>query len=192
MRFSLSRRWLVAAMLSVAALVSWWILQEVETGGGALTQIPPHEVDYYLEDFQVKNMDRQGNLRDQVSAKKMTHYSDNDTADLVQPEFVFYQAAGEQWSITAQSGEIVGQGDIVRFSGAVRLTRESQSDQPRLVVNADDMEFRVNEQLAQTDHSVEIIYDGGVARAVGLRVDVANRYVRLLSNVRGRYVHRQN
>ena len=75
----------------------------------------------------------------------------------------------------------------ITMSGAVRLVRTNVATGERLDIDTRDVLLNVTPRTAQTDSSVHIRQAGNRLDAVGMRLDMINDRVELLSEVRAHY-----
>lgn len=179
------RRALLVVLLTAAALA--WVLSR---GPDDLMYRPDmiksHDPDYSLSDFTVSLMDKQGLPAYRVLAKSMEHYPDDGMAYWTHPEVSFYTQGKVIWTIDADKARSPDEGDTINLEGDVRM-RQVGDRYDLKEVTAQEMTLYTRERVIESDGIVNLVHGAGQTRGTGLRVELQNRRIRLLSNVRGEY-----
>src|SRR3569623_1702144 len=82
-----------------------------------------HVPDFFLTEFELTSMDRGGAPRYRLHAGAMTHYADDDTADVIAPQMTLYRGGGAPWLAHSARGWVAAGGEMVRLNGDVVITR---------------------------------------------------------------------
>lgn len=118
----------------------------------------------------------------------MTHYPDDGTTEVEQPELELYANAKPVWRINAEHGTVSAEGDQVLMSGKVLIKRHESRQQDEVYVRTRDVVVRPDEKYAETDQLVVITRGNTKVKAVGMRAYVGKGRIELLSNVEGVHV----
>ena len=97
------------------------------------------------------------------------------------------QQEGEEWYITAESAVITADREQVKLAGEVQLKRRNTLTGDVLDIATRDVLLNVTPRTASTDEAVNIREAGDRLDAVGMRLDMINDRVELLSEVRAYY-----
>ena len=148
-------------------------------------EISDNVPDYTMTNFQTKQMDEQGDLKNELTAETMQHYK-NTNSKLKNPYMVFY-AAGQQvsWTVRSERGEISPDGKQIWLLGEARLQRYNQN--PPLEIISRDIWLQLEKQYAETAAPTTILSGLYKTQSVGMRVFMLTKQIELLSQVRGHY-----
>ncbi len=179
----------IALLLVAVAALSWWLQRspgpELQQQASDQTQREP---DYYMERFELTSLNQDGKPAYKLYADNMLHYSIDDSATLEKPHLVLFRNDEEFWDIRAESGLVSNGGESVLLEGEVIILRVNPTHAQALQVMTSDLTVRPRDKSAETSAKVTIKDDRGVTTAIGMRADLNQRRVMLLSNVRGTYV----
>ena len=181
-----SGRRILLVVLLVAAALAWVISRGPDDLMYQPARIKAHEPDYSLSDFTVTLMDRQGLPAYRVHAQSMQHFPDDMMAYWSHPEVAFLQQGKTLWTITADEAQSPDQDDYIKLDGDVRLTQVGDRVDLRQVT-ANEMILYTKDQVIESDGAVSLLHSAGETRGTGMRVELRNRHIRLLSNVTGEY-----
>jgi lipopolysaccharide export system protein LptC len=183
-------RWLAyvpVLMLAGLALLTYWLDQRVQPGsrarGGGSARAP----DYIVDEFTATRMNLDGTPRYAVSAKRMLHYPDDNSALLERPELSHFDAKRAPVIIRADEGSLSANGEEAVFSGNVLVRRHAFADNPEMTLSTSRLEVIPNRDLAKTDREVRLTSGNSTLTSVGLELNNATRTVKLLSKVRGSF-----
>ncbi|NBO10026.1 MAG: LPS export ABC transporter periplasmic protein LptC, partial [Methylophilaceae bacterium] len=143
-------------VLSVLALITFWIDHTVKLPSLKNGMNAGHRVDYFLENFVTTKTDIHGNLRHMLAATEMRHYSDNDSTELVRPRFTQYGENKPYTQIEGQQGFVSADGEMVEFKGNVIVVRQAFEGRGEMRLTTDYLKMFPNEEKAITDRPVVI------------------------------------
>lgn len=174
-------------LLTTFALVTTWLVQNLEKDLSTSPQMSDHISDYTLHHFQSVQMNEQGYLKSRLMAEKMVHYLQAKT-ELIAPEMVFYKQQQPVWSIQAERGEISNDDNEIWLLGPAHLRRYTPNQLQELEIITRDVRLQRDTQYAETALATQIINVYGETHSVGMRVFIPQEQIELLSQVRGIYV----
>ena len=180
-------RVLILLMFALAAFFSWWLSRTTVPSQIPQVDKQRHYPDYYLVDFMLTTMDDNGIPRNQLAAENMYHYSDDDTASLEKPYLVIYQNETDSWEIRAEHGLISEGGKAVMLQGDVFIEQVRAHSDRNLKIITSDLNIRTEEKFVNTEKPITIVDNFGVTEAVGMRADLKEHRLQLMSQVRGNY-----
>lgn len=146
-----------AAFLGVLATAAAW------TGWLTLRQVQPvfeerpraalkHEPDYIIEQFSMVRVSKTGQTVTQMAAPKLTHYPDDDSADVVAPRVIARAQDGSATTEVASSaGKILRGGEEVQLSGSVVLTRTAAAPAPVMLLTTEYLQVFPDTEIMQTN-----------------------------------------
>ena len=117
----LSQNWMWLLLISLA-LVTTWLVRNLEKDLSSSPQMSDHIPDYVLYDFQSIQLNEQGYLKSRLIAEKMVHYLQAKT-ELTTPTMVFYQRQQPVWKIQAERGEISNDDNEIWLLGQTHWQR---------------------------------------------------------------------
>ena len=74
-------------LLSILALLTFWINHVVQPSKAKLDGSSRHDADYIMSNFVTTQTDINGDLRYKLAAVEMTHFPDDDTTNLQRPRY---------------------------------------------------------------------------------------------------------
>ena len=190
MKWSLSGT-LLLALLLIAAISSFLWLDQPETIGVEAEQVDMAglKADYYLENFETLAYDESGNVQYRLEGETLLHYPANAASELISPVLTMSRPERPSWTLKARAGWLTESDRSVRLNGEVFITRSSLEGQPAVEISTSEVLVLTNERQLQTDAEIEIRSEGWVLRSTGLRSDMTDGRLSLLSNVRATYDH---
>lgn len=181
---------LVVLMVAGLSTLSWWLplrMGPAPTEPVAVAPKARHIPDFFLTEFELTSMDRGGAPRYRLHALGMTHYVDNDTAELVVPHMTMFRDGAPPWEGRSATGWVAGGGEMVGLSGDVVIERPGAAAAPGIEIRTDEMEVWPEREYAETDRPVTLRDALGVTQAVGMRADFGRHVLELHAEVRGVY-----
>lgn len=183
---------LVVLTVAVLSTLSWWFPLRM---GPAPVEAPPaaetrHIPDFFLSEFDLTSMDPAGAPRYRLLAQGMTHYADDDTADVTAPRMTVFRAGSAPWLASAGRGWVAAGGETVKLMDDVVIERPADAAAQRLEIRSDELRVWPGAEYAETEHPVTLLSAMGVTRAVGMRADFKHDVVELHAQVRGEYAAR--
>lgn len=173
-------------VLALLALLSW-----VFSRPGTEREAEPVEgldtrLNYALHDFRGRLLNDLGEISLEIEAPLLRNDAASGIGTVERPRIRIQQEA-EEWYITAESGIIAADREQVTLEGRVTLVRNNGLTGERLDIATRDVVLHVTPRTARTDAGVAIRQDGSTLDATGMRLDMINDRVELLSEVRAHY-----
>jgi lipopolysaccharide export system protein LptC len=184
-RLDLRAALLVALLVAVSALSFWFRISSRHATPplAAAARLP----DYYLEGMERRELDGTGRVRSVLRTERLEHFSDDDSATLVRPSLEIYNDDGWSWLVQAESGWSNGAGTEVMLHGQVDIRQRDAAGSVRLHVATSELHVLPQAQFAETDRAATIREPRSVATGVGLRANLAENRVELLTQVTIQY-----
>lgn len=187
MAISVDKRYLGLLILVSVAAASVWLQRSAGPGAQQVAGVEKSP-DYYLEEFIAKTMDAEGRLSQQLEAKSMMHFEGENAADLVAPYYTSYRPDGQIWTIKSETAKAYHDQNLLLLQGAVTIRRQPLAEDGPVDINTRDLKIYQTREVAETSAAVEIRDARGVTRGEGMKADMKEGHVQLLSKVRGEYV----
>jgi len=176
----------VALMLSLAAL-TYWLDHSVQSAPPKKDGSTRHDPDYIVENIKTTGMGTDGRPHNVLTARKMTHYPDDDSTYLEQPHFTRYQIDSPPVHITGKNGMVSANGDHVFFTGNVHVVREAFGKNSQLTLDTEYLHIIPDQDLANSDKAVIIRDANTIVTAIGLELNNKTRILKLLSRVKAHH-----
>ncbi|MBE9516319.1 MAG: LPS export ABC transporter periplasmic protein LptC [Proteobacteria bacterium] len=129
-------RLLVTAVL--AALV-WWAGDEWLVSKPVVERKPSTEADYSIDNFSATRLTKLGKPQHQLSASSYHFYSDNNTAQLIKPKLVQYDANQRATYTRADTGELNTSKKTLRMLGNVEVRKGRAKDRGPMQLETNEL-----------------------------------------------------
>ncbi|QDX80718.1 LPS export ABC transporter periplasmic protein LptC [Denitratisoma sp. DHT3] len=120
-----------------------------------------HDPDFIVENFTIERFDAQGQLLQVLKAPKMSHFPDDDSTDVSQPELVQFTGT-RPTRVNAQSAWLSKDGKEVRLKGGVKLVKAEGEGSPQTVLTTEALTVFPDEELARGNVPVTVRQGGSV------------------------------
>jgi lipopolysaccharide export system protein LptC len=181
------RSWLPLLPLLLLLAATYWLSLQVDSPASAGGKNLRHDPDYIVDNFTATTLDEQGKIRFVMSAKKMSHYPDDDTTQLESPRLESFDAEHPPMRMTALNGEISSKGDEVFLRNEVVIIRPAYANKSELTINTNYLHILPNEDMVNTDQPVTMVDASTTLNAVGMELDNKARTITFLSRVKSVY-----
>ena len=175
------------AFAATAAFASYWWLQRMEGGEGAVSREKRQLPDYWMEQMHRVNFDLTGELASTLTASYMEHFPHDDSFELEAPRLAIYNGAAAPWHVVAERAWTNGDGKVVELIGAVEIFRLDESGQREYEVLTSDVKYLPEERYAETENAATINGPGLVTNSIGLKANFSRERLQLLSRVKTHY-----
>ncbi len=179
--------WFPVLLLGAVAAVTVWLDRQVQPPEAGISGKGRHDPDYIVDNFAVVRIGPDGIVRYKLDARRMLHYPDDDTTDLVAPKFVNFQGPGVTVTASSKTAKLSSNGENAYLKDDVRLTRSAYENRGELTVLTSWLHVIPDDGIAKTDKPVRIQDANTLITSDGLEFNNETRILKLLSNVRGRY-----
>lgn len=187
-------RWVLGGVVA-ALLAAVWVL--MDEPAPLLAPKPTSQVSSatsyaLLTQARSSQFNETGQLSYRYQADSMEYFrehlgrvSPSDYTLVKQPVLMFY-GEGLPWTMTAQSGKIIQQGDVLELTQAVRIWQE-RGQGKRTLLTTEHLSVQPKAHFVHTDAAVHLEAPSGQVSAVGLTVDLTTERVKLHSKVKGQH-----
>ena len=189
MRPSFARLFPLLLMLSLA-LLSFWLERtaRIEQGHPSLRR---HDPDYIVHNFKVVGYGQKGEAESMLSARKMVHFPDDDSTELLAPRSVQTKPGEAPMTLTAERGALSQDGEDTFLYDNVLLVRNATPQQPEMRMQTHFLHIVRGRSLVRTDREVAIREEGRYLTGRGMEYDNGSRVLEMRSKVRGRFEQRK-
>lgn len=176
----------IGVMLLLAAL-TYWLQQSVQPMPSKRDGSQRHDPDYIVENFSATRMGPSGTPAYTLAAGKMTHYPDDDSTHLEQPNFSSFKSGKPPVHITGDKALVSKDGEHVHFVGNVHVIRDAAGTTSQLTLLTPYLHIIPDKAMAITDKAVDIRDAHMHVTAIGLELNNDTRILKLLSRVKVHY-----
>lgn len=181
--------WLGLLLLALLTVLSFWIDRAVQAPAPKRDGSTRHDPDYIVHNFSATRSDLNGNPRYDMAGDEMRHYPDDDSTDLVRPNYVIYSATKPATRVLSERGRISSNGENVYFMDNVKVVRAATADKGEMSVLTSYLHVIPDQGIAQTDRAVTILQaPRTVVTANSMFYDKKQGILNLRDKVRVHYV----
>lgn len=189
MRLSNARFFPLALVFSLALLTFW--LERTVRVEEAHPSLRRHDPDYIVDNFRIVRHDAAGNPETTLSARKMTHFPDDDSTELIAPRLLKTRRDEAPMELTADRGALSQDGEDTFLYDHVHLTRQATPKQPEMQITSSFLHFVESRSLVTSDREVEIREPTRLLAGRGMEYDNSMGLLHLRAHVRGRFEQRK-
>lgn len=143
--------------------------------------------DAFMEDVTATFMDEQGRPSMKIITPKLTHYTENDTTHLIQPQLTLYRKSPTPWYITSRYAKATHGIDNVNFWEEVTIHHVADENNPATLIKTPTLTVHPNEQTAETTDLITLVQPNITVNATGMYADLKSGNIKLLSQSKGEY-----
>jgi LPS export ABC transporter protein LptC len=175
---------LVLLLLAAAGVTTWLRTRPDITGPGTAAETI-RQIDFFMENFRVRQYDAQGRLRYTFNGRELNHFPEDGRAEISSPHLELESEQGH-WTVRANraiaNGGTDGKGgEEIRFLGNVRM---EQAD--RVLIRGEVLLLQPESEYMESLEPVVITGAGGRIEAASLKADLQTG-IHTLTGVKGRY-----
>ncbi len=178
------------AILLGLALGSGWLVKKLDPALEAADRPASHTPDYFIENFTTTRMDKAGKPERRLQAKTLAHYPDTNTDELTEPYLLLYTDTGQPWEVRSERGWLSKNSDVVLLLGKVHIWRKDAKGEMALEIHTHDLRVTPKAEYGETDKPAIITTKTTRTRGVGMRANLIQGRVELLSQVTTKYAKR--
>jgi lipopolysaccharide export system protein LptC len=178
------------SLVLVAGLagLTMWLEHIVQAPARSSPNALEHDPDFIVEQFTATSHDKAGRPESRLTARRMTHYPDDDTTELEEPRLVQFRAPGPPVRISAERGTVTKDGEEVRLYGNVLVVRDGTKGRPELRMETTYLQVFPKQDVARTPEAVVITEGDSRLSGVGLDYNTRTRVLELKARVNGTFV----
>ena len=176
------------ALAAGLAALTMWLERMVQAPAGGQPNALEHDPDFIVERFTATSLDKTGRPESRLTARRMTHYPDDETTELEEPRLVQFREQGPPVRISAERGTVTKDGDEVRLYGNVLVVREGTKGRPELQMETTFLQVLPKQDIARTPEAVVITEGASRLTGVGMDYNTKTRQFELKARVNGTFV----
>ena len=148
-------------LMALLALGTWWLVRNAPKPivSGPQKEVP-HEPDYFLKDFVIKNFEASGRIKSRLAGTLGQHYPDTDTLEIDQARMLSFTPDGRRTVGRSNRALSNADGSEVQMFGQAVVTREpvaataTQKALPVMRLESDFLQVWPNDERVSTNKPV--------------------------------------
>jgi len=184
------RTYATLAIFILFAIGSYWLLQKTSEPTVSDKKSASRFPDYFMENFSVTRLNIQGQPESILTATKMQHYADDDSAELEQPSLNLNRTGTAKNSLVtlrADRAVFFKHKNILYLHDNVVIHRAATKTQGELSIYTDYLKVDIATNIAETDLAAQVKTPEAQIDSTGLIFDSIKGTLKLPSNVKGTY-----
>jgi lipopolysaccharide export system protein LptC len=182
--------WSPVLLLGALAALTYWLNAQVRVPAPAFDGSGRHDADVFVDNFKAVSLDKDGRVRQALTAKRAQHYPDDDTTGLDQAQIAFTDPGKPRLDVTADHATVTGDREHAYFEGHVKAVREATTSadgktEGPMTFASEFLHVIPKEDRVVTDRAVTITDPRGTINATGFEYDNKAKTVKLKSRVSG-------
>ncbi|HRE14929.1 MAG TPA: LPS export ABC transporter periplasmic protein LptC [Usitatibacteraceae bacterium] len=178
--------WLPLAVLALLVGLTAWLNSLVQPPTPRASGKARHDPDLIVENFSARKLGEDGRVLYTLTARKMVHYPDDESARLERIAFEAREPRQPRVEIRSDAGRLLEGGDKVWFEGNVVMDRDADARTAASRLTTDKLLVMPDDGIARTTSPVVIESTDGRMEAEGLEINNQARTARL-DRVRATY-----
>lgn len=150
-----------------------------------LVDTPDHLPDYTIVDISGIQINEQGQIVRQITAKSLQHFAHNDEIHINTPVVTLYQQGQAHWRVSAEKATSREDNQYLTLDNKV-VAQQLQGLGLRL--ETDSLTTEPNKHLLYTQTPVVVHSPQGEIRSLGLQANTEQGTINFIGQVRGTYV----
>jgi lipopolysaccharide export system protein LptC len=184
----------VYALVVLLAAMSWGLVELVriqyQTEEAAL-ETAKHSADYFSKGYLRKDLNEQGQLKSELSAQSILHYSDDGTTHIDKPLLTLYNTDPTipPWVVKSEAGILSADGENLLLQGKVFIDRANAKGSRQMNIKTSNLRVQPKISYAESSEWTELISPPHRTEGKGIQITFKKPiYIKLLSSVKSRYV----
>ncbi len=149
-------------------------------------QFSPKQIDSSLTELTVMQFDTSGKLTHLLNTPLIQHIPQKNVYFIKKPHLILAEANQNPWEIEADKAKAFADREILLTSHVV-IQQKQARDQKDLKLMTEKITYFPKSKVATTSEPVTIQQAQNQVNAIGMRADLADNKIELLSHVRGHY-----
>lgn len=170
-------------IVALLAMASFWLEYVVSNETRAGLGNDRHDPDAIIHDFTVTRFDAEGKQRSRLDATRLTHFPDNDTAELIAPRMEFLQQK-RSTVFTSETGFADNRYRKVTLIGNVKGHTPATADRPEETLSTDELDVLVDDEIGRTTHPIRFTHGASVLEGIGAEWNNITGQLQVNSKVR--------
>ena len=181
-------------LMGVLTLITFYLVEKnTPQEKSAVERVRLHEPDYTIKDGTLSALNEQGGTKYRVIGKKLTHYDDDASIDILIPRMRLFQTDKAPVTVKADTGHLDGDLTIMDLYDNAEIFRPAQAateTQPaslRMLASSSYFKVFINDDIIETDRPVTLEQGMSVMNSTaGGTFNNVDQSMKLSGQVKGR------
>ena len=177
------------ALLSLLTALTFWLDHATQTDDDGRNGKHRHDPDYVVDNFHVRRYDTDGALQHSLIAKRMLHYPDDESTEVVAPQLTYHNATLAH--VSADKAWLDKDGKHVKLDGNVHVIKEGGDGRAPTDIATSVLYAVPDDEFAHTEAPVTITQGQTVMNGTGLETNNKTHLSVLFGPVKGTIYRKQ-
>jgi lipopolysaccharide export system protein LptC len=175
--------WLTVAVLVALVLGTEYLVWLNRDRTDEQTFAGPPRSDYTLGDFTLNALNAEGKRTFQVSGPFLARRGDDGSIFVTTPDYLLVDGSGNPWKGKSDSAWVNSDGTVMKLLGHVEMHRQIVGNTKPVDLVTTDLTTWPKDKKMETAAPATITQPGSILRGIGLRGDLNDKTLELLSDV---------
>jgi lipopolysaccharide export system protein LptC len=148
----------------------------------------PMKPDFIVENLRFAKVNQAGELQTLLSAQRMLHIPQTNTATLIEPRMMSFDANSPPVSISARRGESIRQSEQVNFYEGVIVQRAAAANSPEMILRTEQLSVRPDDDMATSETDFTFSRGRSLIQGQGFELNHSFRTLLVRQRARGLFV----
>jgi lipopolysaccharide export system protein LptC len=181
-------------LMGILTLITFYLVEKnTPQEKSTLERVRPHEPDYTIKQGTLSALNEVGNTKYRVLGKKLIHYDDDASIDILTPRMRLFQTDKPPVTVKADKGHLDGDLTIMDLYDNAEIFRPAQAateTQPaslRMLASSSYFKVFINDDIIETDRPVTLEQGMSIMNSTaGGTFNNVDQSMRLSGQVKGR------
>lgn len=184
----MTQRFYLSGFLLLTAILSGWLVWHDVMDLQWNVPANPRNPDAFVSKLEITIMNKAGQREYHFTTPYMLHYARNDSSTFTRPHLIMYENNAPPWTVDAVEGEANHGDEIIKLWGNVSMAQHKGISNPPTMIRTESAVIYPKQRLVTTDQYISAIQPNAQVEGVGMKLDLTQQTLDLLSKVRGYYV----
>ncbi|MFC4819367.1 LPS export ABC transporter periplasmic protein LptC [Dokdonella ginsengisoli] len=175
--------WLTVAVLVALVLGTEYLVWLNRDRTDEQTFAGPPRSDYTLSDFTLNALNAEGKRTFQISGPFLARRGDDASIFVTTPDYLLVDGGGNPWQGKSDSAWVNNDGTVMKLLGHVEMHRQPVGNTKPVDLVTTDLTTWPKDKKMETAAPATITQPGSILRGIGLRGDLNDKTLELLSDV---------
>ena len=150
-------------LMGALTLATFWLVRKnTPPEKPTLERVRLHEPDYIINDGALSALNEFGNTKYRILGKKVTHYDDDASIDILTPRLRLFQPNKAPVTVKADTGHLDGDLTILDLIDNASIFRPAQAAtavepaSPRMLASSSYFKVLINDDIIETDRPITL------------------------------------
>lgn len=175
--------WLTVAVLVALVLGTEYLVWLNRDRTNEQTFAGPPRSDYTLSDFTLNALNAEGKRTFQVAGPFLSRRGEDGSIFVTTPDYLLVDGGGNPWQGKSDSAWVNKDGTLMKLLGHVEMHRQAVGKTQPVDLVTTDLTTWPKDKKMETAAPATITQPGSILRGIGLRGDLNDKTLELLSDV---------